>query len=101
MTEYTQQIWNQQTGEMEITTITIYESWDNIKIEREHLLKESDYWLLADRYSTLSEEQQNEIVSYRQALRDITDYYDETDEDSYGADEARENFPSIPLWMME
>ena len=73
MTEYTQQSWNQQTGEMEITTITVYENWNNIKIEREFLLKSSDFWLLPDRYSTLSEEQQNEIVLYRQALRDLPD----------------------------
>ena len=47
--------------------------------------------MLADRYAQLSEEQQTELIEYRQALRDITDYEEVND--------AADNFPTRPVWM--
>ena len=64
--------------------------WDELRVFRDAWLKESDLWMLVDRYNTLSDEQQTELVEYRQALRDITDY--ET------ANDASDNFPTEPDW---
>ena len=40
----------------------------------------------------MAEEQQTELVEYRQALRDITDYEEVND--------AADNFPTEPEWMI-
>ena len=47
--------------------------------------------MLADRYAQLTEERQTELVEYRQALRDITDYEE--------ANDAADNFPTEPDWI--
>ena len=45
---------------------------ERIRANREHLISDTDYLMLADVWVTLSETQQKEITTYRQALRDIT-----------------------------
>ena len=47
--------------------------------------------MLSDRETLLTEEQNIELVTIRQALRDITDY------DT--ANEAADNLPTIPVWI--
>lgn len=66
--------------------------WQDVLEPRQTWFILSDLWMLADRYAQLSEEQQTELVEYRQALRDITDY--ET------ANDAADNFPTEPEWMI-
>ena len=73
-----------------LTVESIEVDWDLVRTYRDAWLKESDLWMLVDRYNTLSDEQQTELVEYRQALRDITDY--ET------ANDASDNFPTEPDW---
>jgi len=72
--------------------------WILLKLMRESNFRDSDLWMLADRYAQLTEEQQTELVEYRQALRDITNYFDEND-DTDGANNAADNFPIAPDWM--
>ena len=50
---------------------TITEEWKPIRAERNHLLKETDYITMADRWSTLTDEEKTVWTTYRQALRDI------------------------------
>ena len=75
-----------------LTVESIDVDWDLVRTYRDAWLKESDLWMLIDRYNTLSEEQQTELVEYRQALRDITDYEE--------ANDAADNFPTEPEWMV-
>jgi len=72
--------------------------WETILMARITQLEISDIWMLVDRYNTLTSEQQAELTTYRQALRDITDYLDE-EEDMDGANNAADNFPNAPSWM--
>ena len=74
-----------------VTTTKFDYNWGDLLQERLVFLIESDLWMLADRYAQLSEEQQTELVEYRQALRDITDYEEVND--------AADNFPTKPDWM--
>lgn len=45
---------------------------ERIRNTRDHLIEDTDYLMLSDVWSTLSETQQHELLVYRQALRDIT-----------------------------
>lgn len=74
-------------------------NWGDVLSWRQGYLTTSDLWMLADRYAQLTIEQQEELTTYRQTLRDITDYYDETDEETQGANAAADNFPTAPDWM--
>ena len=74
-----------------VTTTQFDYNWGDLLQERLVFLIESDLWMLADRYAQLSEEQQTELIEYRQALRDITDYEEVND--------AADNFPTRPVWM--
>ena len=75
-------------GEVSYTEL----GWQDVLSLRLSLLIQSDLWMLADRYEKLTEEQKTELTTYRQALRDITDY--ET------ANLAGENFPDTPNWVV-
>ena len=75
-----------------ITATQFDYNWGDLLQERLVFLIESDLWMLADRYAQLSEEQQTELVEYRQALRDITDYEEVND--------AADNFPTKLEWMI-
>ena len=55
--------------------------WKIIRNERDKLLKESDYLILAD--APVNETQKQEWTTYRQALRDIPQDYDSPDEVVY------------------
>jgi len=45
--------------------------WGNLRATRNKLLRESDLFLLPDRISSLTAEQQQALADYRQALRDL------------------------------
>ena len=72
--------------------------WNTILMARITQLEITDIWMLTDRYNSLTSEQQTELTTYRQALRDITTYLDE-DEDMDGANNAADNFPNPPSWL--
>ena len=55
--------------------------WKIIRNERDKLLKESDYLILAD--APVDETQKQEWTTYRQVLRDIPQDYDSPDEVVY------------------
>lgn len=74
-------------GEVSYTEL----DWGDVLSLRISLLIASDLWMLSDRYAQLTEERKTELTTYRQALRDITDY--ET------ANLAGENFPDTPNWL--
>jgi hypothetical protein len=57
------------------------EAWEKIRKERNQLLGESDYIILAD--APVDETQKQEWTTYRQALRDIPQDYDSPDEVVY------------------
>ena len=61
--------------------IESYRRWKIIRAERDKLLKESDYLILAD--APVDETQKQEWTTYRQVLRDIPQDYDSPDEVVY------------------
>ena len=75
-------------------------TWVDVRSERDEMLRMSDLWMLADRYAALSGAEQTELTDYRQLLRDLpATYYDATDEDTEGANDAADNFPVAPSWI--
>ena len=74
-----------------LTVESIDVDWDLVRTYRDAWLKESDLWMLADRYSGLTSERQAELTTYRQALRDLTT--------ESTANDAADNFPAAPSWM--
>jgi len=70
---------------------TVDMDWGDIYPIRIAYLIASDLWMLSDRFNALTTEQQTELTTFRQALRDITDY------DT--ANDAADNFPTPPDWM--
>ena len=90
-----------------IATTTFDVNWEYIRMERDTKLQQTDIWVLVDRYDTLTNEQQSELTTYREELRDLpATYYDEDDFDessglgSKGANDAADNFPTQPAWLM-
>ena len=61
--------------------IESYQRWKIIRAERDKLLRESDYLILAD--APVDETQKQEWTTYRQVLRDIPQDYDSPDEVVY------------------
>jgi len=61
--------------------IESYWRWKIIRAERDKLLRESDYLILAD--APVDETQKQEWTTYRQSLRDIPQDYDSPDEVVY------------------
>lgn len=49
----------------------IEQQWSQARSQRDEMLKQSDIFVLIDKWETYSLERQNEIRSYRQSLRDI------------------------------
>ena len=93
-------------GSTLIETVSYDVDWYQVRTERDHLLKETDLWMLLDRYNTLTATQKTELTTYRQALRDLpSGYFDATDFDnetglgSKGANNAADNFPAKPTWL--
>ena len=67
-----------QIGDVELEAKMM---WKKIRKERNQLLGESDYMILAD--APVDETQKQEWTTYRQALRDIPQDYDSPDEVVY------------------
>ena len=67
-----------QIGDVELEVKMM---WKKIRKERNQLLKDSDYVILAD--APVDETQKQEWTTYRQALRDIPQDYDSPDEVVY------------------
>lgn len=51
--------------------------WEQVRNKRDTLLKESDIYILPDRWSSMTTEKQKEWEEYRQKLRDIPQIYNE------------------------
>jgi len=79
-------IQNSDTGEI----IEFNMDWNDIRSLRDMWLMDSDLWMLADRYATLTESQQAELTAYRAALRDLP---------ASVADPADAEFPDKPSFM--
>jgi len=63
--------WNTETEEWE-TTLELKKTW--IRYFRNAELLRTDKFILPDYYAEFTEEQQGEITTYRQALRDVPDH---------------------------
>tara|TARA_A100001201_G_scaffold122254_2_gene106022 strand:- start:286 stop:573 length:288 start_codon:yes stop_codon:yes gene_type:complete len=81
----------EEDGTVTVETLDITITWEEIYLEREMMMKNTDSFVLPDR--GLTDSQLTDIKNYRQAWRDITDY------DT--ADEAYENLPILPDWVLE
>ena len=81
----------EEDGTVTVETLDITITWEEIFIEREMMMKNTDSFVLPDR--GLTDSQLTDIQNYRQAWRDITDYTT--------ADEAYENLPVLPDWVLE
>lgn len=63
---------------------------------RNELLKKTDYLMLADVYETLTEEQKQELKTYRQILRNFIN----ENKDKYLIEGKWDiPFPDIPSWL--
>ena len=79
-------------GNKVVTVIEVGDwEWLEVRHIRDSYLEASDLWMLSDRYTQLTTEQQTELTTYRQELRDITEYAT--------ANEGFENLPSEPIWF--
>ena len=87
-------------GDTLIETREVHFTHSDVRGYRDAELIESDLWMLADRYAQLTDEQTTELLEYRQALRDITSYLEDDLEERLGANDAMENFPTLPDWMV-
>ena len=68
------------------------EAWYDFRIERDYLLRKMDVYQGVLLYNTLTEAQQTELATYRQALLDLPNDYDTPEE-------AMANIPEKPDWM--
>ena len=66
--------------------------WEQVREERDMFLKQSDGWMLPDRYEQLSSAQKTELTTYRQTLRDIPQNHSE-------ANDAYDAIPDAPTWL--
>jgi len=67
-------------------------AWEELRARRAMRLKKVDIYQGVLVYNTLTEEQQNELATYRQALLDLPSDYDDPFE-------AMANLPTIPSWF--
>lgn len=75
-----------------VETIENSATWDIIKSQRAFHFQFSDVYMLVDVYATLTEEQQNELTTFRQDLRDLPQTYDDPND-------AYLNYPVVPLFV--
>ena len=68
------------------------QAWYDFRIERDYLLRKMDVYQGVLLYNTLTEAQQTELATYRQALLDLPNDYDTPEE-------AMANIPEKPDWM--
>lgn len=90
MVDIRNEIYNED-GTVTVETLSVEITWEEIYIERETMMKNTDSFVLPDR--GLTDSQLTDIQTYRQAWRDITDYDD--------VDDAYENLPSLPNWVLQ
>lgn len=69
--------------------LTEDEAKEQLRLMREQFFTESDLWMLLDRYNALTEEEQTELLEYRQMLRDLP-----ASEDPFNP-----NWTDKPTWM--
>ena len=75
-------------------------SWEEIRNLRDGLLATTDMYMWPDRFDLLTETQQNELLAYRQALRDLPETgYDVDDAETEGANNTLLNLPTQPDWL--
>ena len=65
-------------------------SWDEVRNERNMALLHTDKYTYADRWATLTAQQQTEITNFRAALRSIPQDYDDAEDVV---------FPAKPSWI--
>ena len=68
------------------------EAWIELRERRDMALKQLDVYQGVLFYNSLTEEQQQELATYRQTLLDLPSDYD-------SAEEAHEAFPSVLSWF--
>ena len=68
------------------------QAWYDFRIERDYLLRKMDVYQGVLLYNTLTEAQQTELATYRQALLDLPNDYDTPEA-------AMANIPEKPDWM--
>lgn len=66
-------------------------SWEEVRGHRNAWLLFTDIYALNDLHNNLTAQQQTEINTFRQALRDATNYAT--------ANDACDNFPTPPTWL--
>jgi len=65
-------------------------TWEELRVMRNTLLKMTDKYMITDRFATYTEEQQQELLNYRQTLRDLPQTYSDMNE---------LEFPDEILWL--
>ena len=75
-----------------INSFKVSETWDHVKGIRLEWLDRTDKFYVADRWALLSNEQQEQLNTFRQSLRDITDF------DT--PDQAADGMPHAQEWFM-
>lgn len=73
MTQYVFTIDYDENGKPITGLLTVLPTWEDIRLERDRLLSESDWVALAD--CALSDSEKQNWFQYRQSLRDITTSY--------------------------
>ena len=66
--------WSQRKPAEQVTQETAAINIEELRIERNRLIAETDWWVLSDRTPTDAQ------LAYRQALRDITNTYSSLDD---------------------
>tara|TARA_R100000654_G_scaffold56659_2_gene83076 strand:+ start:774 stop:1049 length:276 start_codon:yes stop_codon:yes gene_type:complete len=66
--------------------------WDEVRMERDRMFKITDLWYLKDRWDNLSTTEKGQLNSFRQAMRDLPQTYD-------NANDAADNFPIPEEWF--
>jgi hypothetical protein len=67
-------------------------NWDELRGIRDTALLNMDKYQLVIPYAALTQTQKDELATYRQALLDLPNEYDDPDD-------ALANMPSKPTWM--
>ena len=67
-------------------------TWQSVKAVRKIYFKKTDLWYLKDRWDNLSSTKKGQLNSFRQAMRDLPQNYDD-------ATEAMANFPTPEDWF--
>ncbi len=67
-------------------------SWDDVRQERNLALSHTDKYTYADRWASLTTQQQTDISTFRSALRDIPQKYTKSEDVI---------FPLLPSWLNE